>query len=380
MGVGALAGCLGGDGGEAILVGGLQPYQGPFALYGQAHTAGIEFAFEQVNDAGGALGREILHEGHDTGSDPSEAVTVFTQLVEQEDVVAAVGPVSSDVGVSASESAESFEVPLYLHAAGAISILDLESRYTFRTALPPAPAIVRAVSGHVEQRGYEEIACIVADYEWGHSVRSAIERFFGDAIPIQTAPFDENDFTPYLREMPEDLDVLIGSGHPPGLNDIFRDMTELGIEPDLFTAVVSPPEEHYSALGEAVVRGFTFGHLPDYHSQAYQSVAADFNAATGGFFGPTQAAGYVTGRLIAAGLEEAGEAAPEALAAAMRDISFDTIYQEPIRYTDWGELDQYAMIWSGFELGAPEHHPDGAFDLVEVFRTDPMAAIDPTEW
>ncbi|WP_280586654.1 ABC transporter substrate-binding protein [Halorubrum sp. Boch-26] len=390
-GVTALAGCLvgddGGDGGdgdseESIVVAGLQPYSGPFALYGDTLTLGIEYAFQEVNDEGGIEGRELEHSATDTESDPGEAASILTSKVESEDAVAAVGPVSSDVGVTASQTAEDLSVPLFLHAAGDISILDQDSRYTFRTALPPAPAFIQGVAGIIEDRGFDTVGAINGDYAWGVAAETAISRVFPDDLDLTEAmaPVGESDFVPYLRDMPDDLDILVGSGHPPGLNDMYRQMLEVDLEPEVFTAAVSPPESNYGAIGDDVAEGFMFGHLPDVYSDEYQEVAQQFYEDTGEYFGPTQAVGYVTGHLIAEGLRQADEISREGLSDAMREIEFDTIYANPIQYTEWGELDQYQLIWSGFEIEAPDYYPDGDFDLTEEFRTDVLDAVDPSEY
>lgn len=381
-GLGLLGGCLGLRGGgddDSITIGGLQPYSGPFALYGDAHTAGVEFAMDEINENGGVLDRDLEHEAVDTESDPGEARSIFTRLVEEEDAVAGVGPVSSDVGVTASEAAEDLEVPLFLHAAGALEILSKESRYTFRTALPPAPAFIEPQAQLIEDRGFESIGAIVADYAWGVAAEASIEEFLPD-VDVAVAPAGESDFVPYLRDLPDDLDLMIGSGHPPGLNDMFGQMREIGLDPELFTAAVSPPQSNHGALGDEVANGFIFAHLPDVYSEEFRETAERFYEETDGYFGPTEAAGYVTTNLIAEGIEQAGEAEPDAIGDAMREIEFDTIYASPIQYTEWGELDQYELIWSGFELEAPEYYPDGEFDLVEEFRTDTLDAVDPDDF
>ncbi|WP_049904370.1 ABC transporter substrate-binding protein [Natrialba asiatica] len=383
VGIGLMAGCMGGSGGgDTHTIAGLQPHSGPFALYGDAHTAGIEFAIEEINADGGILDQELEHVAEDTGSEPSEAVTILNRLVETEDAVAAVGPVSSDVGVLTSENAEELEVPLFLHTSGDIEILSRDSSYTFRTALPPAPAFIQAVADIIEDNGYETIGAINADYAWGIAAEQAIEQTFPSGIDLtmRTAPQGESDFAPYLRDMPSDLDVLVGSGHPPGLNDMFSQMMEVGLEPELMTGAVDPPETNYNGIGDAVANGFTFGHLPDVYSDEYREIADRFYEETGGYFGPTQAAGYVTVQLIAEAMRQQESADPQDVAAGTRQLEFDTIYAEPVQYTEWGELDNYSLIWSGFETQAPAYYPDGDFDLHEVYRTDSLSAIDPTEW
>ncbi len=378
---GVLAGCsalLGGDD-DHITIAGLQPYSGPFALYGESHTAGVEFAIDEINDDGGLLDQDLEHDAVDTESNPSEASTILTSAADG-GAVAAVGPVSSDVGVNAANTAEDLEIPLFLHAAGDVEILSHDSNYTFRTGLPPSPAFIRGQEGLVEDREFDNLGAITADYAWGVAANDAIQETFPDA-EIEEAPEGADDFFEYITNLPDDMDLLIGSGHSPGINDMYLDLMESGeYEPELFTAAVSPPESNYEAIGDDIEDGFTFGHLPDVYSDEYQELAEEFYEETGDYFGPAQALGYVAVQLIAEAIEEEESDDPADVAAAMSEIEVDTIFAEPIQYTDWGELDQFSLIWSGFELEAPDYYPDGDFDLHEEHRTEPMDAVDPDDW
>lgn len=381
-GIGFLSGCLGGDSdGNAIVIGGLQPYSGTFASYAEPYENGLQFAIDQINNDGGVLDRNLSFEGVDTETEPGEAVSIATQLVEQDGAVALVGPVSSDVGITAADTAEDLEVPLFLHTSGTHAALDKDSRYTYRVGLLPAPTCARAQAELIEEEGYETVGAIIADYAWGRAFEAGIEEFFPGDIDLQmaVAPADENDFTPYLRDLPTDLDVMLGTGHPPGLNDMYSQMLELGIQPDLFTAAVDPPEVNFNALGEDVTQSFAHIHQPDVYSNEYQEVAQAFYDETGGFFGTTQAVGYVTAQLIAEGIQQAGSDDPVEISDAVRETEFDTIFAEPIQYTEWGELDQQVQTFSQFETEAPEYYPDGAFRLTETYRTDPLDPYDPEE-
>ena len=79
----ALAGCVGGDDGT-VTIGALQPLSGPFTAWGQAHRAGLAFAVEELNADGGIPGSEVEITEAGTGSDPSEADTLFRRFAESE--------------------------------------------------------------------------------------------------------------------------------------------------------------------------------------------------------------------------------------------------------------------------------------------------------
>lgn len=388
----ALTGCLrrggdsdGGDGGgggsEDIVIGALQPFSGPFAIYSESHQAGLEFAINEVNENGGVLDRQLAVESADTGAEPSEAATIYNRMVEEENIIATTGPVSSDVTIRVGEEADSEQVPLLFHAGASNDALNKDSSYRFRVGVLPAATTIKAQAGLIEDQSYSSIGVIIADYAFGQSVRTSIEKYFPNGVNVmfRSAPVGESDFTPFLRDF-EDIDALIGTGHPPGAVDMYEQSLELDLDYDVYLGSTAPDVAYYNALGDAATEGFTFFHQADVYSDAFKEVAGQFADAHGEYFGTTHAIGYVTGKLVAAGLEEAGEADPTVFSEALRNISLDTLYANPIEYTDWGELKNQIQLWSQIQLEAPEFYSDGEFSLAEVYRSDPIEAFDPDEF
>lgn len=94
--VAMLTGCIGGGGGgdRPITIGALEPLSGNFAPWGAAHSAGLQFAVDEVNADGGVLGRDVNIVESDTQSNPGEADSIFRRFVDQDDAVAVRGPAS----------------------------------------------------------------------------------------------------------------------------------------------------------------------------------------------------------------------------------------------------------------------------------------------
>jgi len=385
-GVGTVAGCTGDDadgattgstgGGGPIAIGSIQPLSGPFSVWGRVHASGLAFAVDEINRDGGVLdGRSLTVVEADSGSDPAEAASVFERFAEQDDVVAATGPVSSDVGIRTSRTAEALGIPMYAHLAGSSDVITPETRHTFRVGLLPAAPTMRAQAALAEARGYESIAAIVADYAWGRSVQSAIEATFAVDVNVQVAPVSESDFSTYVRRIPDDVGMVVTSGHPPGVLTITQQLYELGYDPEVVTGSSFPPDVVRSALGADADRGFTHVHLADPYTDEFAAVAARYAEAVGEQFNTHTAHGYVTGKLIAQAIEDAGTADPEAITEATRAIEFDTLFANPIQYADSGELKNQVQLYSTVTADPPSYYPEGDYGYSEVFRTDPLPAI-----
>lgn len=362
---------------DSIVVGALEPLSGPFSSWGDPHLEGLKFAVEEVNDDGGVLGRDVELVTSDSESEPSAADTAFRRMVEQRGAIAITGPVSSDVGIRTATTAEELEVPLYLNQSGTEKVIDEDSRFTFRTGLLPAAKSMEAQAGLAADAGYSKIHAITADYAWGHSARAAIGEEFDVDVDVRMAPLDTGDFKPYIRKIPQDVEMVIASGHPPGALNIAKQLYQLDYSPEVITGSAPPPHIILNTLGEDVGRGYADYHMADFTGDAFLEVASRFAEEKGEPMGPHVTYGYVAGKLIAQAVENAGEATPRAVAEATRNIEFDTLYAEPIQYTEYGELKDQVQMYSQVDTGGPEYLPDGDYHYEAVYRTDPLAPLEP---
>lgn len=391
-----LAGCLvgnddgdsgtnstdGNGSGDPIVISSLQPLSGPFSVYGPRHRAGAEFAAQQINAEGGVRGRDIRIQTVDTESDGKAAATAFTKAIEQDNAVAGIGPGASEAAIRASRVAEQKQVPLYLHAAGAVEVVPESAQFTFRTALPATPTVGRAQAQIVEERGYNNVGVIFEDGVWGDEYQAAMDAYFPDGLNVtsETAPIPHTDFVPMLRKFPNDIEVFLGTAHPAGVSAMYPQMYEIGMEPDLFLAAITPMEADYNAIGDIIGRSFASFNSNDMYSEDYASVASTFNEEVGGLFDHAQVNGYTAVQLVAQAIENAGSTDPVEVANATRTGTFDLLYGFDIEYTEWGELKNSVQVYNAFDVdSSPEHWPDGPFAPTEEFRTDPLPAYEPGE-
>ena len=368
----------GGGGSNTINIGSVQPLSGGFASWGQAHSAGLSFAVNEINANGGVLdGQNLNIVEANSESDPAEASSIFDRFAEQNDIVAATGPVSSDVGIRTSRTAQELGIPMVMHMAGSDETITAETRHSFRLGLLPAATTMQAQAEFVSDADYQNVAAIVGDYAWGRSVQSAINEHFDVDVDIQVAPVGASDFSSYIRQISQDVELVIASGHPPGALTISQQLYELDYSPDVITGPGMPPTVIQSALGDNTTRGFTHVHMTDVYTDEFAEVAQRFGEQVGDQFNTHTSYGYVTGKMIAQAIENAGEAAPEAVTEAIRNIEFDTLFPEPIQYSEYGELKNQVQLYSALSTEAPSYYSSGNYSLQEEYRTEPLPALDP---
>ena len=71
---------------DTILLGGIGPLTGDAAMYGISTYNGVQLAIDEINEAGGVLGKKIVLNKMDDKNDTVEAANAFNKLVEEKTV------------------------------------------------------------------------------------------------------------------------------------------------------------------------------------------------------------------------------------------------------------------------------------------------------
>ncbi|HVS33677.1 MAG TPA: ABC transporter substrate-binding protein, partial [Thermoanaerobaculia bacterium] len=85
---------------------------GAEAAFGQATLQGVRLAAEEINAAGGVLGRKIRLVVEDDLGRPEEAASVVTKLITSDQVVGLIGENSSSQSLAAAPVAQSNGIPM----------------------------------------------------------------------------------------------------------------------------------------------------------------------------------------------------------------------------------------------------------------------------
>jgi branched-chain amino acid transport system substrate-binding protein len=360
--------------GEPIRIGVLTELSGPFAPWGVNVRNGMQMAVDDINGEGGVNGQPLELVERDTTGTPEEGVTALREMIDREGIVAAGGVISSDVGLATARIAEQEQVPLFMVKAGSSRILTQDSRFTFRTCLPAAPMVMGPVADYLEQEGLTRAGAIIADYEWGQSVREAFDESLGGIgaeTQVEVAPVPETDFTGYLRSLQEfEPDVIVATGHPPGSGAIVSQSAELGID-TLVTGPWGPLETVMEGVGDAAFDRLVDFDCADFSSPDYQELASRYNEQFDAFMDDDAVASYGIVTALAQAVEESGETDPVALAEFLHGASFDLPgYSGELSWTEWGELATSTPVVSIIrEQEPPEGVNPGANWYPEVLLT-----------
>ncbi len=98
----SLAGGLGAALAQNVKIGWLSSLTGPLSSAAIAENQGVQLAVDEINKAGGILGRQIELLTRDTAGDPTKAVNFAQQLAFSDKVQFVIGPVNSGEGLAAT--------------------------------------------------------------------------------------------------------------------------------------------------------------------------------------------------------------------------------------------------------------------------------------
>jgi branched-chain amino acid transport system substrate-binding protein len=98
--------------GDEIVVGEFASLTGGTATFGRSSDAGVQLAVEEINAAGGLLGKKIRVVVEDDQSKPEEARTAVLKLLKQDQVVAVLGEVASSRSLAAAPECQRAGVPM----------------------------------------------------------------------------------------------------------------------------------------------------------------------------------------------------------------------------------------------------------------------------
>ncbi len=98
--------------GDNVRIGVFMSLTGTTANFGISSTNGIKMAADEINNAGGINGKQIELLVQDDRSDASEAATIVTKFVTQDQVHAILGEVASSRSIAAAPIAQNAKIPM----------------------------------------------------------------------------------------------------------------------------------------------------------------------------------------------------------------------------------------------------------------------------
>ncbi|MGI6550758.1 MAG: ABC transporter substrate-binding protein [Syntrophomonadales bacterium] len=325
--VGLMAGCGGneatGGGEDVIKVGFLGATTGDVACYGIPGLKGLELAVEEINAAGGILGKKVEIVKEDNRGDKTEAAAITKKFISKDKVSAIIGDPCTGITKVAAEVAQDNQMVLISPGAageGAISAGD----YCFRNCLLDKLACP-AVANYLIEKGYKNFALVTAindDYSVGLSdyYRAAFKELGGNIVIDESIQKGDTNFAAQVTKIkPKNPDIIIFTGYYQEAALFMKEVRKQGMDQIFVGGDGCLGEDLYKLGGSAVEGSIVYcGFSPEQARPEVQAFLEKYAEKFNGEMADMFAAQYYDAMyIVAEAMERANSTDPKVYKAEM---------------------------------------------------------------
>lgn len=153
----------------------------------------VEMMVEQINAAGGINGRPLEVIVYNDETDSAKCANLASKLIEQDNVLAIIGPTTSGNSLAIIETVTSAKIPLVSCAASADIIEPIEERYWVFKTPQTDRQVVAEIYSYLQSEGITKVAIMSATSSFGTGGKKYLESEaadFGMTI-VANQVFDE---------------------------------------------------------------------------------------------------------------------------------------------------------------------------------------------
>jgi branched-chain amino acid transport system substrate-binding protein len=192
---------------DKIKLGHLTPLTGFLGALGEYAVLGLRMAEEEINKAGGVMGRQLEVMSEDS-INPATASTKAQRMLERDGAQLLLGEINSASAQTIMQvAARNKRMFVSIGARSDVLRGANCNRYTFHVDIP-VTVMVNAAGQALLRDGLvkgKRIYSLTADYIFGHDLSKAAKAFFaangGQHAGDELIPTDATDFSPYLLKI-----------------------------------------------------------------------------------------------------------------------------------------------------------------------------------
>jgi len=325
---------------QTIKIGEINSYKAQPAFLGP-YKNGWNLALDQVNAAGGVLGKQLEVVSRDDNGNPGDTIRVAQELIANEQVQLLFGGFLSNTGLALSDFAK--QKKIFFLAAEPLTdkiVWTDGNKYTYRLR-PSTYMQVAMLVPEAAKLNKKRWALVYPNYEYGQSAVATFKKLLQAAQPDvefvteQATPLGKVDagaVTQAIADAKPDaiFNVLFGAD----LGKFVREGNTRGLFKDrAVVSLLTGEPDYLDPLGAEAPTGWIVTGYPWYSIdtaankkfvEAYQAKYHDYPRLG-------SVVGYSALMSIAAGLKKAGSTDPDKLAAAFKGLNVDTPFG-PITY------------------------------------------------
>ena len=160
---------------DTIKIGVSQPLTGAFAASGNYVAQGAKIAEDDINKAGGVLGKKIQLVIEDNKSNPTEAVATAEKLIQKDKVPVMMGAWSSTLTLAVMPKLMEYEVPMLVETSSSGKITTSGNPWIFRIS-PTSEMEAKAFAGNVRALGIKQADFLATNNDFGLGAMQEFEK------------------------------------------------------------------------------------------------------------------------------------------------------------------------------------------------------------
>lgn len=313
---------------QDVKIGVNEPLTDAFAASGTYVVNGAKIAADELNAKGGVLGKKIQLVVEDNKSSPTEAAAVAEKLITEDKVPVMMGAWGSTLTLAVMPKLMEYHVPMLVETSSSGKITTSGNPYIFRIS-PPSSVEAAAFKSMIPKLGIKKVDFLVINNDWGLGAAQDFGKVLkSEGVKIgldETFDQSATDMSAQLEKIKaSDSDTVMVTCAVDQLVLIFKQAAALGLKKKIITTGGSQnPDQLVEQAGAAANNTMhlatfvpwypemtpypeiTKYFLSEWKKRGYQP-AGD----TEGF------RGYDGIRTIAAAIQLAGKADPEAIQKA----------------------------------------------------------------
>lgn len=318
---------------DTILIGGFGPLSAPGSYQGGTEMRqAAEMAVDEVNEAGGVLGREVELIFGDTEGLPERGTAVTERLIVQNNVVGLVGEYHSGVALAEMEVAHRYGVPVVFAEPWSDDVTGSGYPEIFRIA-PSIDYYSSIATNYIADVGWESVVFVAEDSDYGREQSETWQTQLEDLgitdVEVIFADPATEDFTPILQRIAQDPpDMLGGIVTGIGNSRMVNQACDLGLAPTAQTAYYASIDAQYPEFWENVgdcgqYVFFTYVGLPQsLWNEKTEAFMATFEDRYGTTPGGVAMESYDATHMLLSAIEEAGSTEPQPIIEALEGMEY----------------------------------------------------------
>jgi branched-chain amino acid transport system substrate-binding protein len=314
---------------ETIKIGVITDRVGPAKPYSEPTLEGIQFGADEINRAGGVLGRKIELVIEDDQGRPDISAAMARKLVDAGALFILSITLTPATQQQQNVTLEAKTPQMTPMNSGDTLTTQLQNPYFWQTG-PLGSVQIATLLSHARAKNLKRVALISDNSDLGQLLakffRAGLEKSGIQVVTEEVVPRGATSAEPQMQKIRAanpDAMFMAGVLTPENVL-ILRAYRQIGLKFPIHSSYnLSVPQ--YMSVAKGLLNGITFVDAYDPEKPEVKKFEADYQKATGKLPYNIHGYGYDGIRMVAAAIRQAGSTEKEKIRAAMQSLSFSGV-------------------------------------------------------